>query len=141
MRSRLFMLSLTAIPLLPILGCADATSVNASPTVADEVPGVTPYYIAAVANDRRAVRKPLRDARERAMRELSRQADKLLAEDSAAPADVQLVSYEGTADATDIQAFRDALMRLRDAADALDRSEIEQAYAATIECYRRIQSP
>ncbi len=138
----LLMLS-AVVACLGLAGCAASSkSMQARETTIGELPGITAYYEQATDPHRRAVRKPVRDARARAMRMLAEKAGELLAETETWDSDARLVSIaeaERSAARDAVSDFRESLQSLQTAAARSNTSEVRQQYARAIASYRDVQ--
>ncbi|MGD8452738.1 MAG: hypothetical protein PVJ57_13040 [Phycisphaerae bacterium] len=108
---------------------------------AEGLPGVSAYYEQAVTPHHRAVRKPVRDRQQHALRMLAEKSDTLLRESAAWDSEARLVSLSeaqrpaACAEAAD---FRAALERLRDAATRADVAAVRAEYARALSSYRQL---
>jgi hypothetical protein len=113
---------------------------NASPEV---LPGISNYYARATAHQPRAVRKPIRDQRERAWRELAKASATLLARTETCESDAELVSAVNggpTIRQQALQDFRDSLHGLKSAAERSDLPALRAEYARATASYRIIRT-
>lgn len=131
-----------ALGCLTLASCAAGTqTAQMDRTEVKGLPGVTKYYEQATAHHRRAFRKPVRDARARAMRNLAAQADLLLAEAQNWDSDTRLVSLaesDRPAARSAVASFRASLSELKSAAEAHDLSALRHEYARAISAYRHV---
>lgn len=110
-------------------------------TSSADLPQLDRLYAKATQPTRRMVRKPVRDEQQRAMRELGRQADVLLAQSADWDSGPRLVSLEEPKQnevRSAVEDFRASLTGLRQAAATSDVRELRTRYAAAKANYRRI---
>ena len=132
----------TAVAWLGLAGCAaNSGSMQTQQTDVEGLPGITAYYEQATAPHHRAVRKPVRDARARAMRLLARETEDLIAETEEWGSDARLVSIAETerpAARDAVAGFRTSLQDLQVAADRSDVRGVRQEYARVMASYRHV---
>lgn len=95
----------------------------------------------ATENQRRAVRKPVREARARALRQLTVKTGELLAEAQTWDSAAKLTAIDKPAQAavrTSVVAFRDALTDLEAASRGVSVSDLRSKHAAAQAAYRRL---
>ncbi len=139
------MKTMLTIPLLGALVLAGCAEQGPAPTaaLADDLPGISAYYNKATEHHVRGVRKPYRDQRRVAMRELARATDAVLAEARTWDSDARLVALaepERDAQRAGVAEFRDALERLKAAAARSDVAGVEGSYARAMRSYRQISA-
>ncbi len=137
------LLILSAVGAVYILtGCtAGGKTTAARETSLEGLPGITAYYEKATAPHRRAVRKPIRDARARALRHLAEKTEAMIAEAEAWDNEAQLVSLaeaERPAARAAVANFRTALEGLHSAAVQADIAAVRQEYARAMASYRHV---
>lgn len=102
---------------------------------------LTSLYEKASEPRRRAVRKPIREQRERAMDLLAVKADEMLAEANTWDSDARLTAVgpqeQGEARQA-AESLRNSLACLRDAAHARNLGAIRSEYTATMDSYQRL---
>ncbi len=124
---------LTAVLFVSVLaGCA---SPQAAP--APGVPGLSAYYEQATAPHRRAVRKPVRDVRERALAALARRANELRAESVAWDTEARGRRTSESRPAR-LAELRLALGELSAAARRGDVPAVERSYRCAVVTYQRL---
>ncbi len=104
-------------------------------------PGLAAYYEQATADHHRAVRKPTRDRRARALHALAEKTQALLAETASWDSDVRLVAVaepERPAARAAVSDFRTALAALRDAAATGNVGTVRTTYARALGSYRHL---
>ena len=125
-----------------IIGCATGAKSTPAPSPsAADMSGLTVYYAQATAPQHRAVRKPIRDQRERALRLLARRADTLLAESKSWDSPAQLAAWpqsERPTARTAVADFRNALKDLRSAAAKSDVVALRDDYPRVLAAYRHL---
>ncbi len=105
------------------------------------LPAISRYYEQATAPHYRAVRKPVRDERAEALRNLSREVEAVLAESRTWDSDVRLaalVEPEQSAARGAVAEFRASLNDLHAAAAMSDMTGLRRQYARVMACSRHL---
>lgn len=124
-----------------LTGCAAERRSTGPAGTRDALPGVSAYYEQVVKHQRRAVRKPVRDQRALALRELARSSDTLLAQSRDWDADARLVALaepERSTVRSTVGAFRASLADLRSAATRSDVAALHREYRRASAAYREL---
>lgn len=130
-----------ALGCLSLGACATATKgvqITKAPTGMHQI---TRLVERATEHQRRSVRKPVREARARAMRQLAVKAGELLAETQTWDSAARLTSIDKPvqdAVRTSVVAFREALTDLEAASRNADISDLRSKHAAAQAAYRRL---
>lgn len=126
---------------LSLSGCTartKGTQVAQTPTGMHQIEAL---FDQATEPHRRAVRKPIREKRARAMRMLAIKAEQLATETQAWESDAHLISIDA-ADRDEVRVtvatFRDSLEQLRQAAERGSISDLRTHYGAVATSYRRL---
>ncbi len=133
---RLRALLIAPLFLATVAGCA-----STPPSAQPGLPGLAAYYEQATAPHRRAVRKPIRDQRERALAALADKSAELLAESESWDSDARLVGLaepERAPARAAVADFRAALSELRAAARRDDLPAVEHDYGRALASYRQL---
>lgn len=124
------------------LGACATTQKHAESKSSASMYQITALYKKATAHHRRAVRKPIRDSRARALRMLASEAEQLVAETEAWESSAKLTS-EDDAQNDEVRAtvasFRASLRKLRDAAKRADVSNVRLHHQTASASYRRLK--
>jgi Skp family chaperone for outer membrane proteins len=133
------LLALTAAFPLATAGCASAPGSAAPHEVS--VAALTRYYELATAPQRRAVRKPVQDQRQRALHALAEQSEALLARSAAWDSDTRLIALaepQRSPARQSVAAFRTSLRDLQLAAAKSDVPAVRTHFARLMDSYTQM---
>ncbi len=134
----------TIFYLLPVVfcaGCASTTATRAPQGGQAELPVLTALQERATRPQRLSFKKPIRDDRARAMRQLALRADEMLAESESWDDDVRLTSLsapERDEARSAVEEFRTSLRDLRSAAGTGNRAAVRSRHAAVVASYQNL---
>jgi hypothetical protein len=139
---RVLAMPFAALALCSIIGCASPAKTTPVPQPSgDYLSGIARYYEQATAPHRRAVRKPVRDERALALRNLARETDTLLAQPQEWNTDLRLAAVaesERPAARDALAALYTSLVDLRAAATNADLTAVRQQYPRVVASYSRL---
>lgn len=122
-----------------LFGCADRTAAVA--VAPGRIPGITTYVAQVTAPHRRAVRKPVRDARALALRHLAANSEQMLADSDAWDSEGRLAALaesQRPAACAAVAELREALREIQTAAGASDLPTLRAAHAQALGAYQRL---
>ncbi len=124
-----------------LTGCAVAPKTAPSPApTARDLGRIGAYYDTVTAPHRRAVRKPIRDQRDRALRQLSDEAARELARVEVWGSDVRVATMsedQRPAARQSVAALMSSLQGLKTAADRANLPSVRTHYRAALAAYAR----
>lgn len=139
---RLLMVLPITLTWLGAAGCTiEPEEMQARQPTVEGLAGITAYYEQATAPHRRSVRKPIRDARDRAMRHLAQKADELFVETESWGSDARLDSWTDAGRSAARVAVADLRTSLKDLGSAAARSDlgaVRVQYARVMASYRHV---
>jgi hypothetical protein len=139
---RQLVITLVAVVEAGVIGCTSVPkTMPPDRPLEARLSAITSYAQEAAAPHRRAVRKPLRDARALALRNLARQTDALLAETRSLDSDVRLAALaedERPAAHAATAELRTVLAALRQAAADADLVAVREQHAHVLAAHARL---